>query len=61
LLNSLRLSTGGRRYAATTGYYLTALQPGPTRYQRVGDSQEIPALPNLLRCYQIQLQTQIRP
>ena len=25
---SFRLSTGGLRYAATTGYYLTALQAG---------------------------------
>jgi hypothetical protein len=27
-----RLLSGGLRYAATTGYYLTALQAEPTRY-----------------------------
>jgi len=30
-----RLLSGGLRYAATTGYYLTALQAGPTRYRKV--------------------------
>jgi len=33
--NYFRLLSGGLRYAATTGYYLTALQAEPTRYQRV--------------------------
>jgi len=27
--------SGGLRYAATTGYYLTALQAEPTRYRGV--------------------------
>ena len=31
----LRLLSGGLRYAATTGYYLTALQAEPTRYREV--------------------------
>src|SRR6266550_8910261 len=30
--NYFRLLSGGLRYAATTGYYLTALQAEPTRY-----------------------------
>jgi len=29
-----RLLSGGLRYAATTGYYLTALQAEPGRYPR---------------------------
>jgi hypothetical protein len=30
--NYFRFLSGGLRYAATTGYYLTALQAEPTRY-----------------------------
>jgi len=36
LWNYFRLLSGGLRYAATTGYYLTALQAEPTRYPRSG-------------------------
>src|SRR5437899_7814470 len=33
--NDFRLLSGGLRYAATTGYYLTALQAEPSRYRVV--------------------------